>query len=237
MKVNEYGCPFCNEFNGKKHLSFFDNTIGKKYGITKRCVLETKNFVCVPSIGSFVEGYVLIIPKKHFLSILSIPYNYTEELLSIIEILNQFYFDSYQSGFIMFEHGSSLFNNSGGMSVLHAHLHLVPYNTLFISSVISEFDFIKYNNYCDLKNDFSSQNTKMPYLLFKDIDNGIYYCENEKIPSQYFRKKVCDNCGLIGMGDWKEYPFIDNIKKTIATATRYQLQDKYNKKTGGLYGK
>ena len=94
MKVNEYGCPFCNEFNGKKHLSYFENTIGTRYGINKRCVLETKNFVSIPSIGSFVEGYLLIVPRKHFLSFLSMPFYYTEELNSIITCLSDFYFRS-----------------------------------------------------------------------------------------------------------------------------------------------
>lgn len=235
MKVNEYGCPFCNEFNGKKSLSFLENTIGVKHGINQRCVLETKNFVCFPSIGSFVEGYLLVIPKEHFLSTLSIPYHYTEELLSIIEFLGKFYLDSYQSKFIIFEHGSSNLSNTGGMSVLHAHLHLVPYNALFVSS-INEFHFIKYNNFLDLKMDYLSRGAQSPYLLLKDIDDNIYYCEDEEIPSQYFRKKVCNSCGLIEMGDWKEYPFVDNIVKTIASANSYQLQDKYYKITGGLYG-
>lgn len=226
MKVNEYGCPFCNEFNGKKSLSYFENTIGLKYGIEQRCILETKNFVCVPSIGSFVEGYVLVIPRQHFLSSLSFPCNHTEELLSIIDFLRKFYSDVFQGRFIIFEHGSSSFNNPGGMSVLHAHLHLVPYNELLIESV-NEFDFIKYDSLYDLKKYYLSQNIQNPYLLLKDTDNNIYYCEEEKIPSQYFRKRVCNNLGLNGMGDWKKYPFIENIQKTIILANDYRLQDKY----------
>ena len=68
------------------------------------------------------------------------------------------------------------------------------------------------------------------------IDGVYYYCENENIPSQFFRKRLCNLLGFINMGDWKEYPFIKNIEKTIVSADSYQLQTKYNKKTGGKYG-
>lgn len=236
MKINEYGCPFCNEFNGQKSLSYFENTLGLKHGIEQRCVLETKNFVCVPSIGSFVEGYLLVIPRQHFLSSLSIPYHFSEELLSITKFIGKFYLTNYRSKFIMFEHGSSNLDNPGGMSVLHAHLHLVPYNVSLISTV-NEFSFIEYNSFYDLKNDYLSQSVQNPYLLLRDIDGKIYYCDAERIPSQYFRKKVCNNYGLTGMGDWKKFPFINNIEKTIASANRYQLQEKYNENSGDIYGK
>lgn len=226
MKINEYGCPFCNEFNGNKSLSYFENTFGSKYGIEQRCVLETKNFVCVPSIGSFVEGYLLVIPRRHFLSSLSMPHQYIEELLSVIEIISKFYQDTYKSKYLIFEHGSSNFNNPGGMSVLHAHLHLVPYNMPLITDV-SEFDFTVYDSFYDLQKHYIAQNAKNPYLLLRDIDNRLFYCEADRIPSQYFRKKVCNNCGLIGMGDWKKYPFVDNIKKTIISANAYQLKEIY----------
>ena len=235
MKVNEYGCPFCNEFNGKKHLSYFENTIGKKYGINKRCILETKNFVSIPSIGSFVEGYLLIVPRKHFLSFLSMPFHYTEELNSIITCLSDFYLDCYHSKFVIFEHGSSSLDNTGGMSVLHAHLHIVPYNSLFISDV-KDYHFIKYNKFLVVKRNYFFRNKQNPYLFFRDIDGVYYYCENENIPSQFFRKRLCNLLGFINMGDWKEYPFIKNIEKTIVSADSYQLQTKYNKKTGGKYG-
>lgn len=39
------------------------------------------------------------------------------------------------------------------------------------------------------------------------------------------------------MGDWKKYSFVDNIEKTIVSANRYLLQEKYNKSLGDLYGK
>ena len=86
MLVNDNGCPFCNEFNGRKELSYFEIMFGAKYDIEERCILETDNFSCVPSIGSFVEGYILVIPKKHYLSALTMPETHLNEILSTIII-------------------------------------------------------------------------------------------------------------------------------------------------------
>lgn len=235
MKINKHGCSFCNEFNGKKHLSYFENTFGLKYNIDNRNVLETQNFVCVPTIGSFISGYLLIIPRKHYTSSLSMPDNFMNELVVLIEFLKNFYLECYQSNCILFEHGSIGQENPGGMSVVHAHLHILPYKKSIIPS-INDFVFDKYASFSDLKDDYLLCFGQAPYLLLKDIDDYIYYCEHTKIPSQYFRKTICNCYGLDGMGDWRQYPFIDNIKKTIEITNKYQLQKKYEKYMGEYYG-
>lgn len=46
MNVNDNGCTFCNEFNGRKDLSYFENTFGLKNSIEKRSIFEAvPNFV------------------------------------------------------------------------------------------------------------------------------------------------------------------------------------------------
>lgn len=227
MNVNDNGCTFCNEFNGRKDLSYFENTFGLKNSIEKRSIFETENFACVPSIGSFVEGYLLLIPKQHFLSSLSMPEAHLKELLCILNILSSFYQDCYHSSYIVYEHGSSSLDNIGGMSVVHAHLHLVPYSSSLLPE-LNEFKFLRFKDILETRSYYLSSNQNNPYLLFKDTNNFIYFAISENIPSQYFRKKVCDSCGLTGMGDWKEYPFIDNIKRTLATAKKYEFMNKFN---------
>lgn len=223
MEINENGCPFCNEFNGKEELSFFRNNIGTKNHIMSRCVLETVHFSCVPSIGSFLKGYLLIIPKEHFLSVLSMPTEYIAELEDIISAIAAFYMHKYSSDFIFFEHGSSDTDNIGGMSVTHAHLHIIPFNEPLINK-IKEFDFINYANIFDAQNAYLPDH-KNPYLLLRDTTDSVYYCEAGSIPSQFFRNIICDSIGLTGMGNWKQYPFIENIKATLNDAAEYDLKN------------
>ena len=118
MGIKKLGC-YARKFHGRKELSYFEIMFGAKYDIEERCILETDNFSCVPSIGSFVEGYILVIPKKHYLSALTMPETHLNEILSISRILSNFYSNYYHQNFLIFEHGTSNIKNVGGMSVAH----------------------------------------------------------------------------------------------------------------------
>ena len=223
MQVNDNGCPFCNEFNGHQERSYFAVMFGSKYGIKQRCIFETEHFACVPSIGSFVEGYLLVIPKQHFLSSLVIPASYTPELLSILSRISVFYDKAYHKGMILYEHGTADAQKAGGMSVVHAHLHFVPCSQPVVTKC-SEFSFMRFPSFSEAAK-YYSMNQNSPYLLLRDVDGSFYFSTSDEIPSQYFRKRVCDLCGIPGTGDWKEYPYVGHIKKTLAAAKRFDFND------------
>jgi len=227
MKVNENGCPFCNEFNGHKELSYFEVTYGARYEINNRCLFQTNLFACVPSIGSFVEGYVLVVPKKHYLASLRMPQDYLQELQMIIDALDKYYVNCYRSSFVAYEHGTSNEENVGGMSVVHAHVHFAPCNSAVIK-LCPEFKFIKFDSLINASEYYRKSGDERPYLLLRDIDNAYYLTFSNNIPSQFFRKRVCDIIGQTGKGDWKEHPFIDNIKKTLNTAREHELQKMFS---------
>ena len=222
MRVNDNGCPFCNEFNGRKYLSYFEIMFGSKYGITERCIFDTEHFACVPSIGSYVEGYLLVIPKQHFLSSLLMPESYIMELLSVIRAISSFYCNYYHKDFVMYEHGTASTENVGGMSVVHAHLHFVPCSQQIVP-MCPEFTLLKFQHLFETAQ-YYSEHQNQPYLLLRDVDDNIYFSISDSIPSQYFRKRVCDICGIPGTGDWKVYPYIDNVKKTIEAAKDFQIR-------------
>src|SRR5260370_23725079 len=45
-----------------------------------RPLFESANFVVIPSLGSLVEGWVLIVPKKHFICMGALPADLLPEL-------------------------------------------------------------------------------------------------------------------------------------------------------------
>ncbi len=222
MLANDSRCPFCSEFNNGGEISCHESAFESISGITKRCIFETENFVCAPSIGSFVEGYLLIIPKKHFLSFLAIPESYMTELLSIIHAISIFYKCIYCKELIIYEHGSVNTQNIGGMSVAHAHLHCVPCSERIITKC-PEFEFLKFQSFFEVV-DYYSSHQDLPYLLLKDIDDNFYFSISDEIPSQYFRKQVCNVCGVPGTWDWKQYPYVSYAKSTIENAKTFNFK-------------
>ena len=91
---------------------------------TKR-VAESNNFIAILDAHPKTKGHTLIIPKKHFVTLLDLPNKLGEELLSFTKQVASGILDSKQgNGF------NILMNNleCAGQVVKHAHIHILPRN-------------------------------------------------------------------------------------------------------------
>ncbi len=86
-------------------------------------ILESNNFIAISSPSPKTPGHTLIIPKKHFVTLLDIPNNLGQELLEFSKkICSQLLEKKQGDGF------NILMNNlePAGQTVKHAHLHIIP---------------------------------------------------------------------------------------------------------------
>lgn len=94
-------CTFCDEFQGGVRNDFYNLYGGSP---RQRVIFETARFVVVPSIGQLVEGYLLILPKKHFLSLGRMPVEWFLDLenlnLEIRELLRKTYCEPFLAIYI-----------------------------------------------------------------------------------------------------------------------------------------
>jgi histidine triad (HIT) family protein len=94
-------------------------------GENKDFIFESENFFAIRDIKPKAEGHTLIIPKKHYNTLLELPEDLGGELLSITQkVANKLIDGGFGSGF------NVIMNNfpSGGQVVMHAHIHVVPRN-------------------------------------------------------------------------------------------------------------
>ena len=56
-----------------------------KNKIVNTIIEETKNFIIMPAEGALVEGYLMLVSKKHIYSMAELDNTEKEEYLSIIE--------------------------------------------------------------------------------------------------------------------------------------------------------
>lgn len=86
-------------------------------------VAESDNFFAILDIHPKAEGHTLIIPKKHFFTLLDIPDNLGEELLMMTKkISSKLMGEKKGEGF------NVIMNNlePAGQLVKHAHIHVIP---------------------------------------------------------------------------------------------------------------
>ena len=87
-------------------------------------VLESSNFVVLPSLGSLLEGWLLLVPREHYVSMGALPVAIAPEMEEMKAQLGE----QVRSRFgevCVFEHGPAFASRKVGCSVDHAHLHIV----------------------------------------------------------------------------------------------------------------
>ena len=92
-------CKFCGE--GKYIIGISEND--KQIN---RIIYENDNFYVMVSVGAIVAGHLLIIPKKHYLSMGELPNNLLKEMVYILNIFKKILKEQYRKEIIIFEHGT-----------------------------------------------------------------------------------------------------------------------------------
>ncbi|MBI5804032.1 HIT domain-containing protein [Candidatus Pacearchaeota archaeon] len=101
-------CIFCKIAQGK---------------IPAKKVGESNNFIAVLDANQKIRGHTLIIPKKHFVTLLDIPNKLGEELLKFTKEIASKILETKQGDAF-----NILMNNlePAGQVVKHAHIHILP---------------------------------------------------------------------------------------------------------------
>ena len=106
--MEDENCIFCKIVKGK---------------IKSQKVMETDNFFAFLDANPRAEGHILVVPKRHFVTLLDIPDKLGEEMLNFIKKIASDLLDKKKGdGF------NIIMNNleCAGQAVKHAHIHVVP---------------------------------------------------------------------------------------------------------------
>lgn len=192
-------CRFCNEFQIGKTEFMGD--------VLERILFQSDNFYVFPSLGQIVEGYLLISPKEHYISIAQLPDKLYNELEEVQEKTIKILVREYQEP-IFFEHGPISEREKGGCCIAHAHLHAVPAKADLLKRLEKHFSYFKISLYNELPKD-------MQYLFFQNNQRERFVIPiREIIPSQYLRQLLASELN-IKKWDWRLYPEFGRVKNVI----------------------
>lgn len=91
--------------------------------IDSKKVVETNNFFAIGDINPVSEGHSLVIPKKHFVTLLDIPNKLGNELLEIVKkVSDEILEKKLGEGFNLIMNNLEV----AGQLVMHAHIHIIP---------------------------------------------------------------------------------------------------------------
>jgi diadenosine tetraphosphate (Ap4A) HIT family hydrolase len=200
-------CKFCEKFGGV--------TPERKSEIWDQVLFQSRNFVVVPTVGSIVPGWVLIVPRQHFLCIGSMG----DALLHELNELRHEVILSLKSRFgpvAIFEHGPAKMSTLVGCGVDHAHLHLVAtqIDLLAGAQAITEqpLSWAKVSGLDETTTYYKKQKS---YLYVESPGGESWIGTGPHIQSQLFRQVIATASGQKEAFDWKRDIFETNVSQTI----------------------
>jgi len=160
-----------------------------------RVLFETSNFIVFPTIGALVEGWVMLIPKRHHLCVGAL----SDSLLAELEALRDFVsmiIDQHYGPVAIFEHGPASPRKQVGCGVDHAHLHVVPTHADLISIVQGmSFEPLKFQAVEDLQTTSVFYRNGLPYLYIEQPVGEAYMATHPSLQSQLFRRAIASSLG------------------------------------------
>ncbi|MCM0301930.1 HIT domain-containing protein [Bacteroides fragilis] len=191
----ESGCRFCNPPE------------------KERILMETDNFYVMVSLGPIVEGYLLIVTKKHIGACLNIPKFILDEYILLKEKVREILVTTYGCC-LFYEHGkigTSLTMNNSHEHCYHAHLHCIPVSCELNKIVCNEISGHVYHDYNEC---YKDMNNKKQYLYIEDTKIMTYIPQNP-IRRQYLRYKLASILGYNERWDWVDNQNWNLIDQTI----------------------
>ncbi|MDD5193340.1 MAG: hypothetical protein PHF67_02020 [Candidatus Nanoarchaeia archaeon] len=191
----------------------------------KRVIYETPNFFICSSLGCMgIEGYVLLVTKKHYEGMGRIPAGLHDELEELIQLTRARLVETYGRKPIIFEHGPKVGESGwgGGTSIDHAHMHFVPgvnITDAFAKSLIDRLtetgQFYKVDRTRGLKRAVEVlEEGKTSYVMLEPEPEKRFLAEvNFPGESQWLRKLVARAVGT-PKWNWRIHPYTEKAVRT-----------------------
>ena len=181
---------------------------------SQKTIYESDNFIVLATLGEFINGYLLIIPKKHILSCAEFDEKTMNEFLEVLDDVLFILQLAYKTKkFLVWENGTG--NGGKGKakdSIVHSHVHVAPSGlTANEVEINAGFPLKK------ISTSVISLYTEHSYLMIKDGKNWRINDEpSVYIPRQYIRQLIAreNNLNAEDIWNWRTHPFIEKMCET-----------------------
>jgi|HubBroStandDraft_1064217.scaffolds.fasta_scaffold352422_1 ATP adenylyltransferase len=178
---------------------------------------ETANFVAIPSLGSLVPGWVLIVPRRSVLNLALLSPQERMEIRALCGEIAQVLTRKFKGDIFEFEHGPSQSNTVMGCGVDQAHLHVVPLPFNLVDAVCEV---------CGVNAEASGDPWQLlergrDYWIARDVVRGVSAVAHPADPvSQGIRRLIADRTGQPASWDYRTHPRVENIEATLSAFLR-----------------
>ena len=200
-------CTFCCEVHGSQESNLFYE-LGLATSRREYLLMESSHFVVMPCIGALTDWYVLVVSKRHALSVGWLHEGERDELRGLLADVSRVLQARTDQNVIIFEHGSYDFRDKGGACYDHAHVHVVATRQdagAFLNQLPPTVQLTQTTDWTsEARRVITTQ--RRAYLAVQG-EEGNWFGAADGAPSQFFRRCLARWLGAEdGEWDWLTYP-------------------------------
>ena len=222
--TNEEPCIFCQmaKYKGFSNLEKYNQFVEKPVD----CIIyESPNFYVVPELGALKQGFLMIVPKEHILSVAQFPEELMPEYYEVCKDVEEILLKAFKGKSVAFmEHGSGPSGKtSHKKSIVHAHTHVV------VDFELKE----KYQRMVQMKKcENISDASDVHYFSYQQSTDGqLMIAMNPEVyvQRQFPRQVMAEEIGLApDQYNWRWYEFDE-----ITDATLFHLNKMLRREKSG----
>ena len=178
-------------------------------------LFECEDWLVVPTLGAIIPNWLIVLPRQPALCLRSWRRQYEKEPNDIIRTLSA-HLGTHSDDLVWFEHGPSHTHSSVGCGTDYAHLHILFNPAFTFASFVRHSIDHSMLEWTTAHSDRVYENLPFDgsYLIAASGNASVFVSQVECLGSQFFRRVVSFLSDRVCAWDYKEYPHLDNIKRT-----------------------
>jgi diadenosine tetraphosphate (Ap4A) HIT family hydrolase len=186
-------------------------------------IFETADFSVVPSLGALLPGWLLVVPKEHYISVGAFPASLRARLRKTVEWIYAQVEDAFGDACI-FEHGPATENRAVGCGVDHAHVHIAPLPFPLESAARPFLPDGTIWQTATLDQAARAHKAGADYLYIEQTLGRGRIAIKASFGSQLLRRAISERLGVGAQFNWREHPQLDNVTATVREFRRRNLE-------------
>jgi ATP adenylyltransferase len=193
-----------------------NDSMPRSRALWDREILRTERFVAVPSAGSLVAGWTLVVPRRPMLNLSQTTTEEREELDAIANGIADRLGEGGQEVYF-FEHGSRAVGSLTGCGVDQAHLHIVPLPFDLVGAATARTDAgIAWRATREIAPPFAALPTEGEYVaLWSRADRRTMVGAVTEPVSQWIRRVIADELGIGAEWNYRSHPQAERVQETL----------------------
>lgn len=200
-----------------------DESAPRSDALWDREILRTDRFLAMPSAGSLVAGWTLVVPKRPMLNLSILDEAERSELEGVIARVASA-LSGTGGAVYCFEHGSGWSGSATGCGVDQAHLHIVPLPFDLLTAVRARRDgTVEWQSEVKEVRPLGALPPEGEYVAIWSPNESRSMIGRVRNPiSQWIRRVIADELGFADEWDYRRHPLSDKVQETLKILARLQ---------------